>query len=211
MKNPVKEVKENLLQWGWVRLVALYYIYHGLPIFGEPYPDPSEADDDTLETYGNSNAVDVWHDMNPGELQIKINFKKINSSSDLKTYVLSEIENYLDEHPEYKKRKRVKIDEVIDMLKANQYSLVAPWPERLRELFDKRHKTIEDKKEFTKIFKAYRKKFKRPGPKQAANFLSKNPTEDNIDSHRKRSQRLLAKFDEISETTDRPFKKLTYP
>jgi hypothetical protein len=214
MKNPVKEVKEKLLEWGRARLIALHSVYRGAdPVFNKPYPDPFEADEETISAYGYSDAVDVWYDMIPGELHLRINFNKINSTKDLKTYILSEIENYLDEHPEYRKRKRVKLDEVIEVLQANEYTIAAPWPERLRELWSKPEKSAEEFEEFQKLLFAHRASTWKTGPKQTAKFLFPKWDENNIDSCRKRVQRLLAKFDDEFEPEpyERPFKKLTYP
>lgn len=220
MKNPLKEVKRQLLQWGKTRLIGLHWVYNGFnPKTSDSFPDPFEADEETIKSFGNSWAVDVWHDTNPGELQIKIDFNKINSSKDLKTYVLSLIEEYLEEHPEYKKRKRVKRDKIIDMLIVNASQTILP-PEWLRELWGEDAEKYRGSKDFPDSIEGFRKSVTAylagtagGGPKQIGKFLFKGADDDNIHSYRKRVERLLS-VDDVSETIDgeyKPFSKLTYP
>ena len=60
MKNPIKEVKNQLLQWGRRRLIGLNLVYNGFnPITSDSFLDPFEADEETIKSYGNSWAVDV--------------------------------------------------------------------------------------------------------------------------------------------------------
>ena len=221
MKNPVKEVKKQLLQWGKVRLLGLNFFYNGRNYeTGETFPDPFKADDETIKSYGNSWAVDVWHDHNPGELQIRIDFNKIDSSKDLKTYVLSLIEEYLEEHPEYKKRKRLKFDKVIDMLLVHASMIYLPpeeikesWREYVEKNYDGSMEFSESLEEFNKRLIAHLTETAGGGSKQIGKFLFKGADEENIESYRKRVERLLS-VDDVSETIDgeyKAFSKLTYP
>ena len=63
MKNPIKEVTEQLMKWGRARLIALNLVFNGSdPMDLTPYPNPFEADDETIKDWGDSGAVDAWHD-----------------------------------------------------------------------------------------------------------------------------------------------------